>query len=61
MAVEYEYDEWGKEIAHTTSGSYGSKLYSYNVLKYRGYYYDAETGLYYLNSRLNRMDTNNTS
>ena len=51
VAVEYEYDAWGKEISHTTSGSYGSKLYSYNVLKYRGYYYDAETGFYYVSSR----------
>ena len=34
-----------------TSGSYGSSLYQYNRLKYRGYYYDADLGLYYLNSR----------
>ena len=51
MAVEYEYDAWGKELSHTTSGAYGSKLYSYNALKYRGYYYDAETGFYYVSSR----------
>lgn len=51
VAVEYEYDAWGKEIGHTTSGSHGSKLYEYNALKYRGYYYDAETGFYYVSSR----------
>ena len=27
------------------------KLYAHNALKYRGYYHDAETGFYYLNSR----------
>ena len=51
VAVEYEYDAWGKELSYTTSGSCGSKLYSYNALKYRGYYYDAETGFYYVSSR----------
>ena len=51
VAVEYEYDAWGKEISHTPSGSDGEKLYGYNALKYRGYYYDAETGFYYVSSR----------
>ena len=51
VAVAYEYDPWGKEISHTTSGSDGEKLYGYNALKYRGYYYDAETGFYYVSSR----------
>ena len=51
VAVAYEYDPWGKEISHTASGSDGEKLYGYNVLKYRGYYYDAETGFYYVSSR----------
>ena len=50
-AVQYKYDAWGKQVSYTTSGSYGSKLYGYNALKYRGYYYDADLGLYYLNSR----------
>ena len=51
VAVEYEYDAWGKEISHSTAGTTGSKLYEYNALKYRGYYYDAETGFYYASSR----------
>ena len=51
VAVQYKYDAWGKEVSHTTGGSYGSKLYGYNALKYRGYYYDAETGFYYVSSR----------
>ena len=29
----------------------GSKLYQYNALKYRGYYFDEESGFYYLQSR----------
>ena len=51
MAVTYEYDAWGRQIGYTTSGDYGSILYSYNRLKYRGYYYDSDLGLYYLNTR----------
>ena len=51
VAVKYQYDAWGKEISHITSGSYGSNLYNYNALKYRGYYYDVETGFYYVSSR----------
>ena len=51
VVVTYEYDAWGKEINHTTSGMLGSKLYQYNALKYRGYYFDAESGFYYVSSR----------
>ena len=41
----YTYDAWGNVIAQ--SGS----IASLNPIRYRGYYYDAETGLYYLGSR----------
>lgn len=51
VAVTYEYDAWDKEISHSTIGTVGNKLYQYNALKYRGYYYDAESGFYYLSSR----------
>ena len=51
VAVEYQYDAWGKEISHTTAGDDGSTLYNHNALKYRGYYYDTETGFYYVSSR----------
>ena len=40
----YEYDAWGN-----VSGS--GKLAEINPLRYRGYYYDNETGFYYLQSR----------
>ena len=51
VAVTYEYDAWGREIASSTAGDYGSRLYAENRLKYRGYYYDSETGFYYVSSR----------
>ena len=41
----YTYDAWGNVIAQ--SGS----IASINPIRYRGYYYDSETGLYYLGSR----------
>ena len=47
--VEYTYDEWGKLIS--TSGSLASTLGADNPFRYRGYYYDTETGLYYLMTR----------
>lgn len=45
VLATYEYDAWGKLIS--SSGS----LATINPLRYRGYYYDAETGFYYLQSR----------
>ena len=54
MAVEYEYDSWGNilmDSAAEQTGQTGQTLKFYNALKYRGYYYDAETGFYYVSSR----------
>lgn len=47
--VEYRYDAWGKILA--TSGSMAGTLGKLNPFRYRGYVYDEETGLYYLQSR----------
>ena len=47
-AAWYVYDAWGKVL--TVSGS-NTTLANANPLRYRGYYYDTETGLYYLQSR----------
>jgi RHS repeat-associated protein len=47
--VEYTYDAWGKLL--TTTGSMASTLGVHNPLRYRGYVYDTELGLYYLQSR----------
>ncbi len=47
--VEYTYDAWGNVLSVT--GSLASTLGAVNPFRYRGYYYDTETGFYYLNSR----------
>ena len=50
----YTYDAWGVCTASVTSGitSLESKIVNtYNPFRYRGYYYDVEIGLYYLQSR----------
>jgi RHS repeat-associated protein len=43
--ASYVYDSWGKIIGQTGS------LADVNPIRYRGYYYDSETQLYYLNAR----------
>ena len=47
--VAYTYDTWGKLIA--IDGSLKDTVGVKNPYRYRGYRYDAETGLYYLQSR----------
>ena len=49
VVVEYSYDAWGKVLSVT--GSSASSIGVLNPLTYRGYVYDHETGLYYLQSR----------
>lgn len=49
VVVEYTYDSWGKLISIT--GSLADTIGVKNPLRYRGYYYDTETSLYYLQSR----------
>ena len=55
LAVTYTYDAWGKlvELKDTTANSVGTQ----NPFRYRGYYYDTETGLYYLQSRYYDAET----
>ena len=47
--VYYFYDAWGNPTS--VSGSMANTMGKYNPFRYRGYVYDEETGLYYLNSR----------
>ena len=47
--VTYAYDAWGRIIS--VGGSMAGTLGVHNPLRYRGYVYDQETGLYYLQSR----------
>jgi RHS repeat-associated protein len=49
LVVSYTYDTWGKLVS--TTGSLASTLGVKNPYRYRGYRYDTETGLYYLQSR----------
>ncbi|KYH30465.1 tRNA nuclease WapA precursor [Clostridium tepidiprofundi DSM 19306] len=47
--VKYTYDSWGKLIS--IEGTLASTVGVKNPYRYRGYRYDTETGLYYLQSR----------
>lgn len=47
--VTYVYDAWGRILSTTGTGA--NTIGVYNPFRYRGYYYDTETSLYYLNSR----------
>ena len=50
----YKYDAWGAcTCSYTTGTTYLERVIvtSYNPFRYRGYYFDEETGFYYLNSR----------
>ena len=47
--VEYTYDAWGSLL--NTNSSVEGHVVEYNPLRYRGYVYDIETELYYLQSR----------
>ena len=55
LTAQYEYDAWGKVISITDGN--GNEITDTNNIgllnpfRYRGYYYDSETGLYYLMSR----------
>ena len=49
VVVTYTYDTWGKVTS--IGGSLSSTIGELNPFRYRGYYYDSETGLYYLNAR----------
>ena len=64
--VKYVYDAWGNHKAfdangemldisaldsYTNTGNIVQFIANKNPFRYRGYYYDFETGLYYLNSR----------
>ena len=47
--VSYEYDEYGKLLS--TTGSAASTVGIYNPFRFKGYYYDVETKLYWVSSR----------
>ena len=47
--VNYFYDSWGRMLNIT--GSLAASLGKDNPYRFKGYYYDEETGMYYLKSR----------
>ena len=49
VVVKYTYDSWGKVVAVT--GELADTVGVQNPFRYKGYYYDNETGMYYLKSR----------
>ena len=56
IVAQYRYDAWGKIISITDGSgvdvsSNTSHVGNINPLRYRGYYYDIETGFYYVSSR----------
>lgn len=54
VVVRYRYDAWGK--LKSTTGTLASTVGKYNPIRYRGYVYDTETQLYYLNTRYYNPD-----
>ncbi len=54
MAATYVYDAWGNHKVLNPDGSENTNpsfIGNINPIRYRSYYYDVETGLYYLHSR----------
>ena len=45
VVASYSYDAWGNPI------DWSGPMTEINPIRYRGYYYDTETGLYYVSSR----------
>lgn len=49
LIASYVYDAWGKVLSVTENNT--SSIGTKNAIRYRGYYYDTESNLYYLNAR----------
>ena len=50
LVGSYTYDAWGRVTENATSAD-TENITETNPIRYRGYYYDTETRLYYVNSR----------
>ncbi len=55
IVARYIYDAWGRILSITDGNGNANTSSTFignvNPIRYRGYYYDTETGWYYLNSR----------
>lgn len=49
LVVKYTYDAWGK--IQSITGSKATTIGKYNPFRYKGYYYDDETDMYYCHTR----------
>lgn len=49
IVVQYTYDSWGKVVSIT--GEMADTVGVQNPFRYKGYYYDHETGMYYVKNR----------
>lgn len=49
--VSYRYDAWGNFTTTYHNGTTSSSIAARNPFRYRGYYYDKDLGLYYLQTR----------
>ena len=49
--ISYAYDAWGNFVTTYHNGGTASHNANLNPFRYRGYYYDVETGFYYVSSR----------
>ena len=54
VVVRYTYDAWGNHTVRTNDGTEiaeATHIGNINPIRYRGYYFDTEIGLYYLQTR----------
>ena len=55
LQCTYEYDAWGNHVIYDADGKVvdgnSDNIGLINPIRYRGYYFDEETGLYYLKTR----------
>ena len=64
IIVDYQYNTWGKNgdfndsIYHYKGTAIQSQAAELNPFRYRGYYYDVETGLYYCLTRYLKGEPN---
>ncbi len=49
--ISYTYDAWGNFTTTVHNDSASASIAEWNPFKYRGYYYDEDLGLYYLQTR----------
>ncbi len=49
--AEFTYDAWGNPVEEQYYSTNDNPGVEFSPFRYRGYWYDKETGLYYLNSR----------